>query len=191
MKYDCISTVEGHYNAITNTSLYEGKYHDGKTEQLTSNIIYENLLSQLDSEVHHYQVLAKVNYHNICDTDITQVDSFIKSSNGNLQHKRTTCSCKILVEWKDDSADWVPLKDLKQSNPVELGEYAMKNEISDGTEFRLWVKYTLRRKDIIINKVNYKYWLTTHTFGIRVPKTVKIHMILKGNQKLTFGPRQL
>ena len=42
---------------------------------------------------------------------------------------------RLLSEWKDGSDDWVPLKDIKQSNPVELAEYAMANEISDEPEF--------------------------------------------------------
>jgi hypothetical protein len=33
-----------------------------------------------------------------------------------------------LVEWKDGLATWVPLKDLKNSNPVEVAEYAAVNQ---------------------------------------------------------------
>ena len=47
------------------------------------------------------------------------------------------------MEWKDGSVDWVTLKDLKQSNPVELDEYAMANEISYEPAFNWWVKDTL------------------------------------------------
>ena len=38
---------------------------------------------------------------------------------------------KFLVEQKYSSVDWVPLKDLKQSKPVEMAEYDVANEISD------------------------------------------------------------
>ena len=89
-------------------------------EQLTDNIIAGNILSKVDSEGHQYKVLTEVTDHNIYDSAITKVDGFIKSINGNLQHKRTTHVWKILVEWKDRSVDWFPLKYLKQSNPVEL-----------------------------------------------------------------------
>jgi hypothetical protein len=33
------------------------------------------------------------------------------------------------VEWRDGSATWVPLKELKQSNPVEVAEYAVANRL--------------------------------------------------------------
>ena len=64
-------------------------------------------------------------------------------------------------------------KNLKQSNPVEMDEYAVANEISDEPAFNWWVKETLRHRDRIISKVTSKYWRTSHKFGIQVPKKVK------------------
>ena len=43
----------------------------------------------------------------------------------------TTRGWKLVVEWEDRSVNWVPLKDLKQSNPVELAGYSVANEICD------------------------------------------------------------
>jgi len=77
------------------------------------------------------------------------------------------------VEWMDGSSYWVPLKDLKASNPVELAEYAIANNIAHEPAFKWWVKATLRTKDRIIGKVKSRYWRTTHKFGIRLPKTVE------------------
>ena len=76
------------------------------------------MLSQVDSEFHYYQVLTEVTDHKKDDSAISKVDGFINSSSGNLHRKRTTSGWKLLVKWKDSSVDWVPLKDLKQSNPV-------------------------------------------------------------------------
>ena len=120
IKYDDINTGEGNYNAMYGYSVYEFNNCDGTMEQLKDNIIAENILSKVDSEGHQYKVLTEVTDHNIHDSTITKVDGFIKSINGNLQHKRTNHVWKILVEWKDRSVDWFPLKYLKQSNPVEL-----------------------------------------------------------------------
>ena len=84
----------------------------------------------------------------------------------------TTRCWSIKVEWKDGSVSWVPLKDLKASNPVELAEYAVANNIEEEPAFKWWVKDTLRKRDRIISKVKAKYWRTTHKFGIEVPKSV-------------------
>ena len=77
------------------------------------------------------------------------------------------------MERKDVSVDWVHIKYLNQSKPVDLAEYVMANEISDKPDLNWWVKDTLRHRDRIIPKIKYKYWRTSHKFGIRVPKTVK------------------
>ena len=104
---------------------------------------------------------------------IAKVDGFIKSSSGNLNWNRTTRGWKLLLEWKYRSVDWVQLKDLKQSNQVDLTEYAVVKEISDEPAFNWWVKETLQHMDRIISKVKYNYWRTSHNFVIQFPKTVK------------------
>ena len=124
------------------------------------------MMSQVDSKGHHYQVLTEVTDQTKDGSAIYNVDSFIKSSSGNLHQKSTTRVWKLLVEWKDGSVDWVTLKDLKQSNPVELSEYSVENEISDETAFNWWIKETLRHRDRIISKVKSKYWRASHKFGI-------------------------
>ena len=98
---------------------------------------------------------------------IKRSNGFIKSQNGNTHKKMTTRGWKLQVEWKDGSVSWVPLKDLKASNPVELAEYAVANDISDEPAFNWWVKDTLRKRDRIISKVKAKYWRTSHKFGIK------------------------
>ena len=59
-------------------SLYEVEYPDGTTEQLAANIITENMLSQVDSGGHHYQVLTEVTDHKKDDSAIAKVDGFMK-----------------------------------------------------------------------------------------------------------------
>ena len=92
-------------------------------------------MSQVEFEGHHYQVLTEVTDHKNDDSAIAKVDGLIKSSSGNLYQKRMTRGWKLLVEWKDGSVDWVPLKYLKQSNPVDLAEYSMTHKISDKPAF--------------------------------------------------------
>ena len=51
--------------------------------------------------------------------------------------------------WKDKSKCWVKLKDLKASNPIELAEYAMANQIVEGPAFKWWVPNTLHKQNHI------------------------------------------
>ena len=78
----------------------------------------------------------------------------------------------LLVEWKEGSSSWIPLKDLKASNLVELAEYAAGNRLDVEPVFKWWARDMIRRCNRIIAKIKAKYWRTTHNFGIRVPKPI-------------------
>ena len=89
------------------------------------------------------------------------------------ERPETTKGWEILVQWKDGSTTWSKLKDMKDSYPVQLAECAVQNKIDDEPAFAWWVPHTIKKKAIIIKKVKSKYWLRTHKYGIRIPKTVK------------------
>ena len=59
-------------NPLTNTSLYEVEFPDGHTEELQYNYIAENMMSQIDSEGHHYQLLEEISDHYSDATAITK-----------------------------------------------------------------------------------------------------------------------
>jgi hypothetical protein len=55
---------------------------------------------------------------------------------------------------------------------VQIAEYAVANKIANEPAFNWWIHAVLRKRNRIVAKVK-RYWRTTHTFGIRVPKTVE------------------
>ena len=63
INYEDIRAGGGCYNYMHDKLVYEFYYPDDTIEQLTNNIISENMPSQVDSEGHHYQVLTEVTYH--------------------------------------------------------------------------------------------------------------------------------
>lgn len=65
------------------------------------------------------------------------------------------------------------MKDLKESNPVEVAEYAVANKLVSEPAFSWWVPYTIKKRDRII-KANYtRYIKRTHKFGIEMPETIE------------------
>ena len=82
---------------------------------------------------------------------------------------------------KDGSGNWVALKDLKESFPVQLAEYAVQVGIEKEPAFSWWVPYTLKKRQKIISKIKSKYWQHTHKYGIKIPKTVKEALFDKEN----------
>ena len=161
------------YNPLLDTSEYLVKFGDGSTKELTANIIAESMFAQIDEEGHHFQLLKEISEHRRLDNAVSKADGFYTNSlNGPKIPKRTTRGWELLVHWIDGSSDWIKLKDLKVSNPVELAEYAKAQGIDKELAFNWWVPLTLHKRDRIIQKVKSKYLRTTHIFGIRVPKNV-------------------
>ena len=123
-------------NSLTNKLLYEVEFPDGHMEELQYNVIAENMMSQVDSEGHYYQILSEISDHESNHLAITKRNLFIHSKNGHLNPKITTRGWKIEVEWKDGSVNWVSLEDLKASNPVEVADYAITNNIDEEPAFK-------------------------------------------------------
>jgi len=160
-------------NYLLDTRKYEVQLSDGTTQEYFANVIAENMFSQTDSEGRQYLLMKEITDHKTDGTAITQANGLITLRSGRTVKKKTTKGWKLLVEWKEGSSDWVPLKDLKESNPVEVAEYAKANGLSEEPAFAWWINDVLRRRNLIISKVKSRYWKTTHKFGIQLPKSVE------------------
>ena len=66
----------------------------------------------------------------------------------------------------------MPLKDLKESNPVDTAEFAMARGIADEAAFAWWVPYTLKKRNVIIGKVQAQFRKTTHKYGVELPSII-------------------
>ena len=60
------------------------------------------------------------------------------------------------------------LKYLKESNSIDVAEYAKSQGIDDEPVFKFWVPYTLKKQDNIIAAVVAMVRLATHKYGIGV-----------------------
>jgi Reverse transcriptase (RNA-dependent DNA polymerase) len=159
-------------NPLLDTRVYEVQFPDGTEKEYTANLIAEALYSQVDLEGNQYLLLDEILDHKSDGTAVQLDDMYLPQTGSNSHMRRTTKGWKLLVQWKDGSSMWTPLKDLKESNPVQVAEYAVSNKIVSQPAFAWWAKDVLRRRDRIISKVKTKYWKRTHKFGIQIPKSV-------------------
>ena len=130
------------------------------------------MLSHIDCKVHHFHLLSEITDHNSYGNEISIIDGFIKSINGNNFPKKTTAGGELQLYWNYGSTSWVPLKDIKASNPLELEEHAINNKIEGEPAFRWRVRDVVKKLYLVIWKVSKKYWKTSHKFAIRIIKTV-------------------
>ena len=158
-------------NPILDTRIYDMEIPDGHKSSLAANAIAENLFAQVDDEGNRHVLFDEITSHRTNGKELKQQDAFITTSQGTKRRKETTIGWEMLVQWKDQSTTWVSLKDMKDAYPVQVAEYAVSTRISEEPAFAWWVPYTLRKRNRIISKLKSKYWVRTHKFGIKIPKT--------------------
>ncbi len=129
------------------------------------------MFAQEDDEGHRTLLLLDVVNHRVNGREVKKADAFITSPNSRRQRRVMTRGWEILIQWKDGPTTWEALKDVKESYPVQLAEYAIIQKISDEPAFTWWVPYVIKKRERIISKVTSKYLKRAHKFGIRIPKT--------------------
>ena len=69
--------------------------------------------------------------HKCSGEAIQMADTYIVMKNGTKRMRQTTVGWKFLVKWANGSRQWIDLKNLKESSPVQVAEYAMARDIGD------------------------------------------------------------
>jgi hypothetical protein len=69
---------------------------------------------------------------------------------GRRRTKQTTKGWKFCCQWRDGSTSWEPLKDLKETHPIQVAEYALAMNIADQLTFNWWVPHVLKKRERII-----------------------------------------
>ena len=159
-------------NPLLDTRQYEVEFADGATDVFTANLIADNLYSQVDEEGNSYSIMSEITDHKSDGSAVHRDDGMEVMIDGLTRPRRMTKGWKLLVAWKGGTSSWVPLKDLKESHPIEMAEYALANKSLDKPAFNWWARHVLKKRDRIIRKVKSRYWERTHTYGVRLPKSV-------------------
>jgi hypothetical protein len=85
-------------------------------------------------------------------TSISLADQNIVVKGRPSKH-HNTYGWKICCLWKDGSMTWESLKDLQESHPLEMAEYAIMQGIALKPAFNWWVPHVLRLRKCIISLV--------------------------------------
>ena len=131
---------------------------DGHEKELQHNLLATNMFTQADSEGRQFLLLDEILDFRKLDLAVEKKDGYVKGHNGNRHKKITTKGYELLTSWKDGSTDWVPLKDMKASNPLETAEFAVARQIHEEPAFAWWVSDVLKTRNSIIEKVKTRFW---------------------------------
>ena len=156
-------------NPLLDSRIYTVEFPDGGTREYATNMIAESIYSNVDDEGFDVGLMDGVIAHR-------KLDNAIPISKGHVEYngikKRiiTTQGWDLRVRWKDGSTSWIPLKELKASNPIDVAEYTAANNLKDEPAFAWWVSHTLRTRSRMVSRIKcIKKARKTTKFGIAVP----------------------
>jgi hypothetical protein len=167
---DGVARGKASANPILDTRTYNVEFPDGRSEEYTANVIAENMYAQCDEEGNQFLMLQDIVGHTTDGHAVERADMYIRVGS-NRQIRKTMKGWHLCVEWKDGTTSWERLADLKESNHVEVAEYAATKNLYDEPAFAWWVPHVLKKRNRIIAAVTKRYHKHTHKFGIQVPKT--------------------
>lgn len=177
-------------NPVLDTSIYEVEFDDGDVQAYAANVIAENLYEQIDEEGRSYLLIDEIIDHLKTD-DAVSVDNASFIVNGCVRQKRTTKGWKLCIQWKDGSTSWERLTDVKESNPIEVADYATMNHLETEPAFAWWVPFVHRKRARIVKAHYTRYMRREEKFGLELPpKPLSAQNKLTARRGRSFGPRR-
>jgi hypothetical protein len=145
--------------------VHEVEFPDGTIRDYAANILAEALYTQVDDEGNRWLLLKEIIAH---EKDASAPS---REELAAMRRRFTTKGWKLCCKWTDGSTSWEELRNLKDSNPAEVAEYAASHNLLSEPAFSWWAPHVLKKRQRII-KVKSRYWMQTHKYGFRLPKTV-------------------
>ena len=152
-------------NLILDSHTFVVEFHIGY------NILAEHLHSQMDDEGNIYKLFHGIIGHHKKTGAVDKANQYGQVGNKQVK-KKTLAGWDIEVEWDDGTSSWFPLKEVTNSNSVELAEYAMHNHLDLEPAFDWWVWDTLKRKKCLIKLSQRQHKKSSYNFGIPIPQDV-------------------
>ena len=103
----------------------------------------ENLWSQIDSDGRFGKLFKGISSHRKNDNAVSKENVWITMENNVKKRLITTKGWDLLVDWDNGTQSWLPLHAVKQSNPIEVAEYAISRGIHEEPAFVWWVNQVL------------------------------------------------
>jgi Reverse transcriptase (RNA-dependent DNA polymerase) len=174
-------------NPLLDTSIYEVEFDSGEVEAYHANVIAESIYSRVDADGYTTYMLREIIDHRT-SADALKLDDayYFDKRSGKKKLKQTTKGWDLCVQWNDGSTTWVPLKDIKESHPVEVAEYAVHMKLVSEPAFAWWVPFVIKKRDRLIKAVQSRYFRKNQKFGIELPKTVKRALEIDKETGTTF-----
>ena len=176
-----------HENPYNNTLIYDVTFPDGTVKEYAASLIAEHMVNQVDKDSFEYNLLECILDHKKTRDALSSGDERLVNDKGN--HIHTTDGWFFQPLWNDGNKEWVPLQEVKDSNPIELAEYVRAKRLHEEPAFQWWVPNVLQQREAIVSKVKART-ITSHKYGVEIPRTVeqahKLDVKEKSNRKRNY-----
>jgi hypothetical protein len=168
---DSQGQVIGAWNAnpILNTLVYECEFNDGTVKEYAENTTASNIYEEGDANGFLSALLHTIVDHKSSVEAVKMTDKYYHTKNGTQRMQETTIGWLFLVQWSYGICQWIDLKVLKESNPLQVREYVISRGIQDEPAFAFWVPYTMRKRDVIVSAIKSRLKKTSQKYGIEMP----------------------
>ena len=92
--------------AVLDTRQYRVEFKNGYNEALSTNLIAQNMFSQVDEEGHRNFLLDSIIYMRTYGSHILKRDAFVTLKSGSKRIIETKKVWESLMLWKDGSTTW-------------------------------------------------------------------------------------
>lgn len=138
-------------NTILDTRICEIQFPDRHTDLYAANIIVEDVYSQVDHEGNQFLLLEIIDHH--CNEKVITIQNEYVNLPGGQCLKKSTEGWQLKVQWKEGMTTWETLWDLKESNPIEIAEHVIVNDLCKEPAFAWWVPFTLKKRHKIVASI--------------------------------------
>jgi hypothetical protein len=166
-----------HRNPILDSRIFTVEFPDGDQQDIAYNVLTKHLYSQVETEGNQYHLFRAIVNHRRTKQAADKADQY-RVSHGSRIKKKTTAGWDLEIERKDGTTSWLPLKEVKETNSVEVAEYATANRINSEPAFDWWVREHLKRRTRLIKLSQKRAVRVGYKFGIRLPSSVSEAMEL-------------
>ena len=109
--------------------------------------------SQCDAEGNQYLLLDAIVDFRKDGHAVDRADGFIIEK-GRKTQRKTTKGWHLCVKWRDGTTLWERLTSLKESNPVDVAEFAIARGTDVEPAFAWWIPHVMKKRNRIIAAVN-------------------------------------
>jgi len=156
------------------TLVYDVVFPDGTIKKYDAvNVITENLITNCGLDGYSTTTMESILNHKRDGSAVPMYNKYIDTKKGQRKLRQMTVGWHFQVKWRDGQETWVPLSDLKESNPVDIAEYATARGISEVPAFAWWVPYTLSKRDVIISAVNSRVRKKSHKYRLEISTSIE------------------